>query len=377
MFLAWSAMHGTISGSSGADSTPAATRPSREAVPRLAGLHVAFLGGVALPEGTEALASRIGSLLAAHAHVTVATSGYTGQRGRREGSFTWLIAGAFALALPPTDVERRLATYIVLRADGTLPRGYASLGTRIVARGRHHLQRQAQIVARSDILCTGGGSTGTVEFVRLAMLIERPVLPLPFFGGASRDLWFQHRDEVQADFGLSDDRVARWSQLDAARLSTAKRDALAEDVVMALLDSRRGNCLVCMPFADRFLPLYERLIRPAIEAAHLYPLRLDQESTAGDIGEALRDEIRSARCLVAVLDERNPNVLYEVGFAHALGKPVVLLQGEGDAGTQDPALPFDIRTHRVLTTPRALAGAPLQSALEMLQATLRANSGNG
>jgi hypothetical protein len=46
--------------------------------------------------------------------------------------------------------------------------------------------------------------------------------------------------------------------------------------------------------------------------------------------------------VVAELTGRNPNVLYEVGMAHCLGKPVVLLcQTQGD-------IPFDLSTRRVV-----------------------------
>ena len=53
-------------------------------------------------------------------------------------------------------------------------------------------------------------------------------------------------------------------------------------------------------------------------------------------------QILGARFVVADLTGRNANVAYEVGLAHALGKPIVLLtQDEND-------IPFDLRTRRVL-----------------------------
>lgn len=304
--------------------------------------------------------------------MAIATSGYIGQRSKGEGAFTWLVSEAFASALPAADVARRVSTFVVLKADGALPGAVACLGRQVVARGRSRMNRQAQIVARSDILCVGGGSTGTADFVRLALLIDRPVLPLPFFAGASRDLWFRYRAEIQSEFGMPDEQVARWSQTDPARLSAARIEALAQEIVAALLDTARGNCLVCMPFAEHFLPVYDRLVSPAIAAAHLHPLRMDQEPTVGDIAESLRAEIGAARCLVAVVDERNPNVLYEVGFAHALDKPVILLQREDGARADDPALPFDIRTHRVVRYPGTLDGEPLQRCIDTLHGLLRA-----
>jgi hypothetical protein len=56
---------------------------------------------------------------------------------------------------------------------------------------------------------------------------------------------------------------------------------------------------------------------------------------------------RLCDCVVAVITQFNPNVMYELGFAHAQGKPAVLLC---QIGTQDllPDLPFDLRNEQVI-----------------------------
>ena len=52
--------------------------------------------------------------------------------------------------------------------------------------------------------------------------------------------------------------------------------------------------------------------------------------------------ITEAKVLIAVLTNRNPNVFYELGLAHALKKPVVLVSSsEGD-------VPFDLQHIRVI-----------------------------
>ena len=59
----------------------------------------------------------------------------------------------------------------------------------------------------------------------------------------------------------------------------------------------------------------------------------------------LRDilySIESADLLVADLTDSNPNVYYELGLAHALGKPVILL------GQDIEEIPFDIRSYRLI-----------------------------
>jgi nucleoside 2-deoxyribosyltransferase len=54
--------------------------------------------------------------------------------------------------------------------------------------------------------------------------------------------------------------------------------------------------------------------------------------------EKIRDSILSADCVIADVSGSNPNVFYEVGLAHAFGKPVIFLTQD------DPAsAPVDIR----------------------------------
>jgi hypothetical protein len=63
------------------------------------------------------------------------------------------------------------------------------------------------------------------------------------------------------------------------------------------------------------------------------------------------ERINRARFLIADLTGQNPNVFYELGIAHALGKDVLLL-------TQDMAhVPFDLKGLRCILysfTPRGV-----------------------
>jgi nucleoside 2-deoxyribosyltransferase len=52
--------------------------------------------------------------------------------------------------------------------------------------------------------------------------------------------------------------------------------------------------------------------------------------------------IHSADVLVAELTSKNPNVFYELGLAHALEKPVVLVSSNQED------VPFDLRHIRVI-----------------------------
>ena len=97
-----------------------------------------------------------------------------------------------------------------------------------------------------------------------------------------------------------------------------------------------------MPFASLFKTQYERVIRPAIEEYGLRCVRGDEIYSKPRIMDDIWKSIRAARLVVAELTGKNPNVLYEVGLAQAIGKPVIILTRNEDD------VPFDLKALRYL-----------------------------
>jgi len=103
------------------------------------------------------------------------------------------------------------------------------------------------------------------------------------------------------------------------------------------------TCFVVMPFAAPLGNYYEKVYKPAIEKAGLKAVRADTEIFgAGKIMDQVWSGINAAKVLVAELTTRNPNVFYELGLAHALKKPVVLISSNEDD------VPFDLKHIRVI-----------------------------
>jgi hypothetical protein len=103
-----------------------------------------------------------------------------------------------------------------------------------------------------------------------------------------------------------------------------------------------GNCLVLSPFGSWFDEYYELLFTPAIKDAGLEPIRADDLYKTGSIVNDIWDLTKDARILLADLSGKNPNVFYELGLAHAIAKPVVLITDNIDD------VPFDLRSLRVI-----------------------------
>lgn len=118
-------------------------------------------------------------------------------------------------------------------------------------------------------------------------------------------------------------------------------------------------CFVLMPFSnDQHLQeIYADHVKPAIESVGLECRRADDIYDTSLIVENIWENIVRSRLLIAELTGRNPNVFYELGIAHTVGKEVILLaQNMND-------VPFDLRHLRVIiyeTTPRGINGLEKQ-----------------
>ena len=97
-----------------------------------------------------------------------------------------------------------------------------------------------------------------------------------------------------------------------------------------------------MPFKEPFDMYYTAIFKPAIEEAGLKPVRADDLFRLSVIVSDIWQMIRGAGVLLAELTTKNANVFYELGLAHALGKPVVLVS----ENMSD--VPFDLQQLRVL-----------------------------
>jgi len=103
------------------------------------------------------------------------------------------------------------------------------------------------------------------------------------------------------------------------------------------------SCFVIMPFAGVIGSYFNHIYEPAIKKAGMTAVRADADIFGtGKIIDQIWAGINASRVLVAELTTRNPNVFYELGLAHALNKPVVLVSSNEDD------VPFDLKHIRVI-----------------------------
>lgn len=98
---------------------------------------------------------------------------------------------------------------------------------------------------------------------------------------------------------------------------------------------------VMMPFAIEFTPVYES-IKHATYNCGLRCLRADDIWEDTTIVQDIFSLIYKSQIVVVDFTAKNPNVMYETGIAHTLGKHVVPISQSLEH------VPFDMRHHRVL-----------------------------
>ena len=98
---------------------------------------------------------------------------------------------------------------------------------------------------------------------------------------------------------------------------------------------------IMMPFAAEFDPVYA-VIQSAVKSIWLEPMRADNFWEHDHVIQDIVNLIARARVVICDLSSRNPNVFYEAGIAHTLGKEVILI-----AQSQDD-VPFDLRHIRYI-----------------------------
>jgi len=104
-------------------------------------------------------------------------------------------------------------------------------------------------------------------------------------------------------------------------------------------------CFVLQPFDnDKYDRRYKEIIEPVIIECGLISYRVDEDCASIIPIESIHSKIRESSICVAEITTNNPNVWYELGYALALGKKVVMLCSE-ERTTQ---FPFDIRHRNIL-----------------------------
>lgn len=102
------------------------------------------------------------------------------------------------------------------------------------------------------------------------------------------------------------------------------------------------RCFLIMPFGPAWADSVQRTLRDVCRRHGVHAVRGDDSLVPTDILDDIWVELTAADFVIADVTGHNPNVYYELGMAHTLAKPVILLS----QSTED--VPFDVQTRRVV-----------------------------
>jgi hypothetical protein len=107
------------------------------------------------------------------------------------------------------------------------------------------------------------------------------------------------------------------------------------------LASTGPTCFVLMPFLPE-LNYFFLYVSDHLERRHgIVCRRADQRFSTKPVLEKIVEQIRAADIVIADCTGNNPNVLYELGIAHALGKDVILVTQDSTAAAPSNIRPFE------------------------------------
>jgi hypothetical protein len=309
-------------------------------------------GGSQLSAPAALLWNELGRRLASESGLVVVTGGLLRRRDSpRKKPADWAIvegvlAGLERNGVPPRD-----------RIETVLPDGAKDwdeverfhVGQVRIQEHRNSQSRRFSMVNESEVVISIEGNKGTRSVLDVALAIERPILPLPFGGKASAEFWDVHRSEICRWFKIPKASAKRFERTKLKDLDPVRIRTLAAEVHKIVMNGFARSCFVIMPFQRHHDAVYEDAICPALDAHGLHPVRTDKHIVTGNVIAAIREGLQHCYFTIADTTGNRPNVLYELGMAHGMGKPAILLRRQ--ERKKGDAAPFDIRVEQMLSYP--------------------------
>jgi hypothetical protein len=107
---------------------------------------------------------------------------------------------------------------------------------------------------------------------------------------------------------------------------------------------------VVMQYGEPYDGLYTDVLKPIAEEKGLHAYRADDVYKPGIILQDIIRGIVESEIVIAEITPPNPNVFYELGYAHALDKTTILLAERGRE------LPFDVQGYRCIFYDNTIRG---------------------
>lgn len=121
------------------------------------------------------------------------------------------------------------------------------------------------------------------------------------------------------------------------------------------VETERPKAFIVMQFSSPYNEVYSEVIKAVCDDFSIDAVRADEIYGPGIIIRDVIDSISRSQVVIADISPSNCNVYFEVGYALAMGKPIILLAQRRAA---DTPLPFDLSAFRVLFYDDTIGGKP-------------------
>ncbi len=167
--------------------------------------------------------------------------------------------------------------------------------------------------------------------------------PTPFSGSASGN--------GDWSLGINDSHIMRFEKVKSPEEYVATQLEIIQEWC-ADLDRRAGaakhsgqlKAFIVMPLGESWSNLIHGFVRQSVERVgeDIIAVRADEIADPGRITNQIVEQLHNCDFVIADITGNNPNVAWELGYAHAHNKPCVIMRQEGSTELQ----PFDIYDHR-------------------------------
>ena len=185
-----------------------------------------------------------------------------------------------------------------------------------------------QIERASAAIFVAGGE-GTFWARNWASYARKQILGVPRFGGASEEIYQQELERLLTFSPLMSKEFETLNHISSDVATYAKQVVtLTKRLVIP------QTAFSIMSFHKDYFPIY-RVFEQVCKDLGFTAERTDQSVSSERIIPRIENGIRNSPFVLADVSDKSVNVLYEIGFARALGKDVILTARKGTT------LPFD------------------------------------
>jgi transcription termination factor Rho len=256
--------------------------------------------------------------------------------------FVFVVAGRSATI---SDMIRSLSSRVVSTKNGEEPQIHIQVAELLMEHTKRLVEAQHRVVVLIDsasrlaqnyqLAQRSSETRGSVGFSHEARLeLEKLIGIAGNFrngGGLTIIATFESQTGMPAEEQVQDALLNLCDvEIDITGTSLTQKNTSSQLLVSPLFgepyqQQAVSDVFVIMPFLPELKQIYEDHIKPIVKQVGLTVQRGDDFFKGRSVIQQVWTAILRAKLVIADCTGRNANVFYEVGIAHTLGKPVILI----------------------------------------------------